>query len=243
MSIRPSPTPLTAPLERLLSSFGVLDEDALDRVRSSFTQAAETPHAQGVELARDGRSTGPRLLTHGWIARGVHLADGRLQIVDLHLPGEVVHAEPDFGDLAVWAATEARTACAAQFWREAERARLRDGDRLGIVWTAVQAEDIARLIRHVVRLGRLSAYERTAHLLLELRDKQRRSGAPDPLRLELPIAQEILADMLGLSAVHMNRTLQELRRSGLIEYRGGWVDLCDLEGLRRAALAPLGDKG
>jgi CRP-like cAMP-binding protein len=242
MSIRPSPSPLTAPLERLLSSFGDLDQAALDRVRSSFTHASETAHAQGVELARDGRSAGPRLLTQGWIARGVHLADGRRQIVDLHLPGEVVRANAHHGDLAVWAATDARTACAVLFWREAERSLRRDDDPLGNAWAAVQADDIARLIRHVVRLGRLSAYERTAHLLLDLRDKQRRSGAPDPLRLELPIAQEILADMLGLSTVHMNRTLQELRRSGLIEYRGGWVDLCDLEGLRRAAQAPLGEK-
>lgn len=91
------------------------------------------------------------------------------------------------------------------------------------------------MARQVVRLGRLNAYERTAHLLLELHERQVRLGSARGGALHLPLTQDVLADILGLSAVHMNRTLQQLRRNVLVDYRPGRTVLQDLPGLVQAA--------
>lgn len=73
------------------------------------------------------------------------------------------------------------------------------------------------MARQVVQLGRLGADERTARLLLV----ERTTGPPGTARggalLDLPLTQDVLADLLGLSAVHMNRALQELRRDVLVD--------------------------
>ncbi len=85
--------------------------------------------------------------------------------------------------------------------------------------------DEASLLDHIVRLGRQTAYERMAHLLLELRWRLAEVGLGDERKFPLPLTQEVLADALGLSIVHVNRTLQQLRREGLLEMRAGFVEL------------------
>jgi CRP-like cAMP-binding protein len=83
------------------------------------------------------------------------------------------------------------------------------------------------LLDHVVRLGRQTAYERTAHLLLELHWRSALIGQADHRRFAMPLTQEVLADFLGLSIVHINRTLQQLRRERLIEMSSSHVMLID----------------
>jgi CRP-like cAMP-binding protein len=73
----------------------------------------------------------------------------------------------------------------------------------------------------MVRLGQQTAYERVAHFLLELQRRLQIAGLGDSQRFPLPLTQEMLADSLGLSIVHVNRTLQHLRREKLIELRSG----------------------
>ncbi|MET0273464.1 MAG: Crp/Fnr family transcriptional regulator, partial [Phenylobacterium sp.] len=84
-----------------------------------------------------------------------------------------------------------------------------------------QVIDQAILFDHMVRLGRQTAYERVAHFLLELRGRLQIAGLGDAQRFPMPLTQEVLADVLGLSIVHVNRTLQQLRRERLIELRSG----------------------
>jgi CRP-like cAMP-binding protein len=69
---------------------------------------------------------------------------------------------------------------------------------------------------HIVRLGRLTAYERVAHLVLDIRDRLALVGLAAPDSFPPPLTQETLADVLGLSSVHVNRMLQQLRRDGLV---------------------------
>jgi hypothetical protein len=70
-------------------------------------------------------------------------------------------------------------------------------------------------------LGRQTAYERVAHFLLEVQRRLEIAGLGDGQRFPLPLTQEIMGDALGLSIVHVNRTLQQLRRERLIELRSG----------------------
>ncbi|MCR5880865.1 Crp/Fnr family transcriptional regulator [Phenylobacterium sp. J367] len=104
-------------------------------------------------------------------------------------------------------------------WSRPSRAGRAPG--LARAFRKAQALEQALLLDHVVRLGRQTAYERVAHFLLELQHRLHLSALGDQQRFALPLTQEIMADVLGLSIVHVNRTLQQLRREQLIELRSG----------------------
>ena len=89
----------------------------------------------------------------------------------------------------------------------------------------------ARLLDQLVRLGRSTASERVAHLLLEIADRLTLTGVGDERNFPFPPTQQVLADLLGLSMVHINRTLQQLRREKLIELKAGRFILLDRVGL------------
>jgi CRP-like cAMP-binding protein len=87
--------------------------------------------------------------------------------------------------------------------------------------------DEAFLANQVMRLGRQSAYERLIHLLLEFYDRLKAKGSVEDGSFVMPFTQEVLSDALGLSTVHTNRILQQLRRERLIETHAASVRLAD----------------
>ena len=84
-------------------------------------------------------------------------------------------------------------------------------------------------------LGRRPAAGRIAHLFCELHVRLGVVGLTDGDSYDLPMTQTDLSECLGLTAVHVNRTLKELREQGVVEFRGGRVTISDLDGLRRVA--------
>ena len=84
-------------------------------------------------------------------------------------------------------------------------------------------------------LGRRTASSRTAHLFCELRVRLGIVGLADDEGYDLPLTQTDLAECLGLTSVHINRTLKELRERGLVEFRGGRVRILDRAGLEAEA--------
>jgi len=86
-----------------------------------------------------------------------------------------------------------------------------------------------------VSLGRRNAASRVAHLLCELHVRLGIVGMADGLAYDLPLTQTDVAECLGLTSVHINRTLKDLREQELVDFRGGRVEMKDLDGLRRLA--------
>ena len=86
-------------------------------------------------------------------------------------------------------------------------------------------------LAQITRLGRLSAMERVADWLLETRDRVTLAGLALGDEFAVPLTQELLADTLGMTSVHVNRTLQSLRRDGLLNFRRGTISLPDPERL------------
>ena len=87
----------------------------------------------------------------------------------------------------------------------------------------------------VVRVGRRSAYKRTAHLLLELFHRLKIIGETENKTFSMPVSQQLLADTLGLSFVHMNRTLKKLRTDNLISMDSKEIRLLDIDKLKQLA--------
>jgi CRP-like cAMP-binding protein len=96
-------------------------------------------------------------------------------------------------------------------------------------------QTLHHLLDATARLGRQSAIERFAHLLLELRDRLLDVGLASARAFPMPLTQEMLADTLGLTSVHVNRTLQVMRQEGLIALAGRDVTLLRPDELMRMA--------
>lgn len=187
--------------------------------------------AGGEILAEQGRRPEAFIVLSGVAADARILPDGRRQILGLRLPGDIIQGE---GHDAVTALTNVELVDAAPLIRElSERGALRSG--LGRAWLAALRAEQAMLRDHVVRLGRLSAYERLAHLLLETHERLFHVGLANANSFHMPLRQEMIADLLGLSVVHVSRTSQQLKRDRLAQTRSNYVTLLDRERLANVA--------
>jgi CRP-like cAMP-binding protein len=198
--------------------------------------AAELSYEAGATVEEEGCATPRlRLVQAGWLAATRTLADGRRQILRLFVPGDLCGVGNAHGSsqCATMALTRARTADLGPA-RASVPSESPEHGRLAARIRAAAAADEAALLVHMVRLGRMSAYERTAHLLLELFERLTRAGLAHGSSIPMPLTQEVLADTLGLSIVHINRTLQQLRRQGLITSRPGRIVFPDLDALAQA---------
>ncbi len=165
----------------------------------------------------------------GWAIRYRILDDGRRQIVNFMLPGacfDMMSMAYAKADHAVSAATEVKLR------------RIRSSDFLKAIsaqprlatafwWVAIQEEAILR--EQIIRIGRRSAKERVAHLLLEL--NRRIAAVEGQLTnfINLPFPQALFADALGLSVVHVSRTLTKLKAEGFITTKQGGIEILERE--------------
>jgi CRP-like cAMP-binding protein len=161
-------------------------------------------------------------------------APGKRQIMAFHIPGDI----PDLQSLHLTTLDHSLgtiTPCEVGFIRHEDvRDLVRRFPRIGDAFWRDTLIDAAVFRAWMVGIGRREAYGRIAHLLCEVMTKLRAVGLADGQRCELPITQVEFGDALGLSTVHVNRTLQELRGNDLITLRGGFLTVLDWDGLREA---------
>lgn len=180
--------------------------------------------ASRTELFREGDPIPrPTLVLSGWAARVRELSDGRRQILGLLLPGDLIGIARRRHPVAIGniVALTPMTICPAP--------RQDDLDDAGLSNAYDRSRSLEEhyLFAQIVRLGRLSAYERMADLLLELWERLKLAGIASASRFPVPLTQDLLADTLGLTSVHVNRTLQTLRREGVLTLGAGMATLHD----------------
>ena len=161
------------------------------------------------------------VVVSGWVCEFRILRDGRRQIFSFLLPGDAIAIAPGprMGQRGLLAVTNVEIADASLLAADSEV----EPNSAGILEAIRQHEE--RLFDHMVRIGRLTAKERVLNLLLELYDRLDAIGLVKESTFRLPLTQEMFADALGLSVVHINRTLQQLRQEGMITIRRGAVTL------------------
>ena len=91
------------------------------------------------------------------------------------------------------------------------------------------------VVEHLVNVGRRSGIERTAHFFMELAERLHLVGLATEAEFDCPLSQFVLADALGLTAIHINRVLRQLRDQDLLTVRKGTIRIHDLNGLRKLA--------
>ena len=173
------------------------------------------------EIFREGENYPyAAVILDGWAHRYKLLEDGRKQTFNFVLPSEVSGVAHALGKKSIYT-VEALTDCrisTLDVTRLLEMARSEPRLAVGLIWD--ETREIAMLQEHMTSLGRRTALESLTHLILELQARLRRIGEANG-SFEIPVTQKHLADMLGLSEVHVSRTLKQLRKDKLIDiYRG-----------------------
>lgn len=174
------------------------------------------------------------LLLDGWAFRHQILEDGRRQILDFALPG-VVFGLPGTGIMTH--SLETLTTCTfSVFTRERLFDLMRDVPTLGFRLLETMADAEARAFEHLTSVGRRTAKERVAHLLLELVTRAAKTPSmPRDGSMTLPLMLPHIADALGLTSETVCRALSSMRKDKIASLRGQKLDILDLKRLATAA--------
>lgn len=173
----------------------------------------------------------------GWAFRYKTLDDGRRQIINYALPGDFLGLQASISEMMGYGVESLTNSVLCVFPRDKLWELFNKDPQLAydITWLAARQE--RSLDDQILSLGRRNALERTAYLLWYLYDKARDLGMLKRNRLDLPLRQTHLADTLGLSLVHTNKTLQRLRKMGLIQLNERDLKIVDEEELKALSRA------
>lgn len=176
------------------------------------------------------------IVQSGFAIRYKLLHNGKRQIVNMILPGDIIGFPACFYEHAVFSVTAVSSMNLHQVPIEAftELCLNRANIATALLWFA--AREAAIYAEHIIDAGRREPLERLAHFLLEMLTRLHAVGCASENSFVIPLSQEGIGDMLGLSGPHVNRMLAELKSEGLIAVRGHEVTILD-----RAALQILGE--
>ncbi|MFQ6550721.1 Crp/Fnr family transcriptional regulator [Aestuariibius insulae] len=215
---------------RKLGAISLLSQEEIDFLEG--LQNNTLAIAAGTDFITDGNDLRTTfIMMEGWAKRYVLLPSGRRQILSYVLPGDILGLHVNFRSKATYSAA-ALTDCKVAVVdprRMLEISQKFPVLAAGLSWCT--AREFAILGDQAVRLGRLGAQQRIAHLLLELRSRMRLIGETNGEWLDFPMTQADLADTLGLSIVHVNRQLMDLRQRKIITLERDHVHLDDVKAL------------
>jgi len=204
-------------------------------VLSEF-QSSPRRVARGREIVVEGRKyDGLSILLDGVALRYRVLQDGRRQILNIVLPGDLIGFPGSFFENALYsiAALNDCTVSPVTFTRFLGLFETHPRLAAVIFWSL--SCEAAMYAEHLISVGRRSALERIAHFLLEMLTRLQAIGLADERGYRLPLTQEVLADALGLSVQYVNQTLRQLREEELVCIERQQVTILNFDAL--AALA------
>lgn len=224
----------TAMLIRKLDSIAELTDEDRQTLAALPLQIRDLQADE--DATRDGDV--PRtccLLIEGFMHRYKLLPDGKRQILAFHTPGDI----PDLQSLGLNVMDHSMAALVpckvGHISHDNLRAAMRRSPGVAEALWRDTLIDAAIFRAWITALGQRSAYGHMAHLLCELFTRLRAVGMTSEDACKLPITQAELGDALGLSTVHVNRTLMELRGGGLITLDKGRLTILNWNGLAAAA--------
>ncbi len=226
----PAPSALT----KKLTAFIALSDDEL-RVISEIESRSQSME-RGSEISEEGQ-TGQcaYVLQHGWAQTFKDMPDGSRQIIGFPISGDCVGLR----SIMLWKADHSFSAVTdvvvSSVPAEAMLQLFSDFPRLGSAFLWSASRDEAMVVEHLVNVGRRNPLERTAHFFMELAERLMLVGLASETEFKCPLNQYVIADALGLSAIHVNRVLRELRERELLTVKTGKVFIHDLPALIKLA--------
>ena len=223
-----------SPLVRKLTHFLPLRQEEVGMLDQ--LEAQQRSVTAGTELVREHQAGHHvYILEHGWACSYKDLPDGGRQVIDFPIPGDVMGLRSVLlraSDHSFATVTDVTVA-------EVSKAQLMDAfeqqPRLGMAFLWAASRDEAMVVEHLVGVGRRNALVRTAHFLVELGLRLELAGLGSRREFACPLNQYMLADAVGLTAIHLNRVLRQLRELRLLTFRDGRIVAHDFDRLRQLA--------
>ena len=185
------------------------------------------------EIVSEGSSpTEISLVVSGFACRYTLLSDGRRQIMAFLIPGDFCNLRALHTDRMDFGVVATGSCCLVRISRQKLSEIVENYPHIGLALWRDMTIDAAICRQWLTNVGRRSAYERIAHLLCEVYWRFRAAGLLHQHSCELPMSQTELADAMGLSPVHINRTLQKLRADGLITLQSRALHVLDVPRLQ-----------
>lgn len=175
------------------------------------------------------------LVAEGLVSRFDLFKDGRRQITDLHVPGDMCDLHSVAIPVAGWGIEAVTDATVLQVPHKALRETARAYPALALAFWRDTTADLSISSKWVGVLGRRPAVGRIAHLLCEMGLRLEQAGLGTRHEFSLPITQEQLSEIIGMTAVHVNRSLQQLRSEGIVQFRRPVVSIVNLSALQKIA--------
>ncbi len=219
-------------LTRKLTAFIALSPEELSWIAE--LESKRTTIKRGREITEEGQSNhNAYVLQEGWAQTYKVMPDGGRQIIGFPIPGDCVGLR----SVLLWTSDHSFSAVTDAVVSSVPGTRMlelfREFPRLGAAFLWAASRDEAMVVEHLVNIGRRNALERTAHFFMELAERLMLVGLATETEFKCPLNQYVIADALGLSAIHVNRVLRELRELDLLTVKTGKVIIHDLPGLRK----------
>ena len=219
-----------SPFARKIASYVSLGPEELQSVSDLYRRRRKIK--PGLSLVHQGETDASAyIMADGWALSYKILTDGSRQIVNFQIPGDflgvrsVLFRTSDHNVEPITPIEASEVTKNELFQTFAKTPRL----ATAVLWAV--SRDEAMVVEHLVGIGQRPAAERTAHLLLELGARLKLVGLGDRGGFICPLTQYHLADALGLTPVHVNRVLREIREAGLMTFQSGKVTFDDYDGL------------
>jgi CRP-like cAMP-binding protein len=217
-----------------MSHFRAFTPDELKFV-SGFKRGELVAEPGAMILSEGAHSAQLFTLLSGWAFRFKTLEDGRRQILNYSLPGDLLGLQGSIigaMDHSIEALSPV-VLCVFQRDRVSELFRSQPGLSFDVTWLASREERM--LDENLLSVGRRSALERAAYLIAFLYKRATAVGLTEHKSLLIPISQQHVADTLGLSIVHTNKTLKKLSERKLIIWHDRACEVLDVDGLMEVA--------
>jgi CRP-like cAMP-binding protein len=222
-------------LKSKLSAFVPLEKTDEDLLRQ-LLESDVVRRRRGDDLISQGdENVRGFIVLDGWAFRSKMLPDGRRQILSFIVPGDIVGLFAPVTPVATSSVTALTELTVARQAPQDLVDTITSSPRLAaaFAWAAAREKEV--FAEHILTLGRRTARERTAHLYVELWARLHFRGMTNGHALRVPVTQEHIADNLGLSVVHVNRTLRQLEKEGLLTVRRHEVTIHEMPKLQDEA--------
>jgi CRP-like cAMP-binding protein len=232
----------TNPLITRLCGYAALTAEEIAGLEAAFERRLLLKKKRDVIL--EGYETHRlQVAVSGFAARYKLLANGKRQVISIVLPGDIIGMPSAFFRSSLYSVTALSDMTLQVMRLDAFLALCRRMPGLAIAMLWCSQHELATYADHIIDVGRRSPLDRIAHFVLEMHARLRAAGYAEDRSFELPLSQEIIGDLLGLSAPHVNRMLHQLKAERLISINRHRVTIDDPEGLQMLAqfepLSPL----
>jgi CRP/FNR family transcriptional regulator, anaerobic regulatory protein len=220
-----------------LTAFGALQPEELLFLRSIAGEKKQVP--RGTMLRHQEESGQPLyLLLEGWTASVVMFPGGEQQMIKVHIPGDML----GLPSLAVTGSPDGIIALTNVTVRAVDPSGLRsmfeDHPRVAALLFLISQEERVEAMNRMALLGRGSAAARFAGFILHLHRRLRRADETVGMKFEIPLTQHHFGDLIGVTTVHVNRTVQEFRAQGYIRLSRKLIEILNYEALVELAGLP-----